>query len=290
MVHSISNRMSQRILDRLQQALIQPRLLPKELNPHLAPASPRQIPHHPRKLPKQMSHRLHPRLHHALAQIRSHTIQPPRQLRKIRSIHIALQHLVPSQHQLTNQIHHPVQHLDIDAQSLLTGSRTHRRSRGFHRHHPRSSHRNIRANRRSSPSIQGSQQSNQFAIFIANPSPLATRLFNQHQNLAQPIQQTQQPTDQLRSHRQLPIAQRAQQMLSRMSQLLQPVKPQKPRRPLDRMHRAEDLSHQLLAIARPYLKLSQAPFHPVQPFLALRNKLFSQVVHTPLIGQSTLSH
>ena len=79
-------------------------------------------------------------------------------------------------------------------------------------------------------------------------------------------------------------------MLSRMSQLLQPFESKKPRRPFDSVYRAEDLSHQLLAIARPYLKLSQAPFHPVQPFLALRNKLFGQVVHNPLIGQSTLSH
>ena len=78
-------------------------------------------------------------------------------------------------------------------------------------------------------------------------------------------------------------------MLSSMSQLLQPFEPKKPCRPFDRVHRAEDLSHQLLSISGPRLKLSQAPLHPVQPFLALCDKFFSQVVHTSLIGRIHLS-
>ena len=62
-------------------------------------------------------------------------------------------------------------------------------------------------------------------------------------------------------------------MLARMRQFLQPIESQKSRRPLDRMDGAEDLSQQS-TIVRPHLQLGQAPFHPVQTLLALRNKLF----------------
>src|ERR1700757_3068422 len=77
-------------------------------------------------------------------------------------------------------------------------------------------------------------------------------------------------------------------MLSRVRQLLQAVEAQKSRRAFDRVHGAEDFSQQS-GIIRPRLELSQAPFHPVQPFLALRNKFFRQVVHTSYIGRATLT-
>ena len=77
-------------------------------------------------------------------------------------------------------------------------------------------------------------------------------------------------------------------MFSRVRQLLQPVESQKSRRPFDRVHGAEDLPQQS-GIIGPRLELSQAPFHPVQPFLALRNKFFRQVVHISYIGRTTLT-
>ena len=74
-------------------------------------------------------------------------------------------------------------------------------------------------------------------------------------------------------------------MLARMGQFLQTVKTKKPRCPFNCMNDAKDLPHQL-AVLGPYLQLGQASLHAIQTLLALRNKLFSQIVHTPLIGQS----
>ena len=73
-----------------------------------------------------------------------------------------------------------------------------------------------------------------------------------------------------------------------MRQLLQPVEAKKSRGPFDRVHRAEDLAQQS-GIIGPRLKLSQAPLHAVQPFLALRYKFFRQVVHISYIGRTTLT-
>jgi hypothetical protein len=54
------------------------------------------------------------------------------------------------------------------------------------------------------------------------------------------------------------------------------------------MHGAEDLAQQA-GILGPRLELRQAPFHAVEPFLALRIKLFGQVVHICYIGRTPLT-
>jgi hypothetical protein len=77
-------------------------------------------------------------------------------------------------------------------------------------------------------------------------------------------------------------------MLSGMRQLLQPVEPKKSRRPFNRMHGAEDLAQQS-GVVGPRLELRQAALHAVKPFLALRNKLFGQVVHICYIGREPLT-
>ena len=69
------------------------------------------------------------------------------------------------------------------------------------------------------------------------------------------------------------IAQHSQQALARVSQPFHTAKPKKARRSLDGMHRAEDLGHQLV-IVRTLLQLGEAKLHPLQAFLALREKLF----------------
>ena len=67
--------------------------------------------------------------------------------------------------------------------------------------------------------IQHRQLSDQLAIFIARPSPFATRLLDQYQNRTQPIHQAQQSADQIRVHRKPSVPQRSQQMLAGMPNL-----------------------------------------------------------------------
>ena len=123
------------------------------------------------------------------------------------------------------------------------------------------------------PSIPQLQQTrNQGVVVVLGPLTLRPCRLNDMQNSAQPIHQLQQPADQLRTHGQPVIAQRTQQALARMRQPLQPAKSQKARRPLDGMDCAEDLRHQFF-IVRLFLKLGEAKLHPLETFLALRDKL-----------------
>ena len=73
-----------------------------------------------------------------------------------------------------------------------------------------------------------------------------------------------------------------------MSQSLEALEAQKSSRSFDRVHGAEDFSQQG-TVLRPFLQVCEPPLHAVQPFLALRDKFFSQVVHILYIGRRPLT-
>jgi hypothetical protein len=54
------------------------------------------------------------------------------------------------------------------------------------------------------------------------------------------------------------------------------------------MYSAKDLSQQF-GVGGTRLQFGEALLHPVQPFLALRDKFFSQVVHNCYIGRWPLT-
>ena len=64
---------------------------------------------------------------------------------------------------------------------------------------------------------------------------------------------------------------------------------EKPGRSLDGMHRAKYLRHEF-PILRATLQLGPTELHPLQPFLALRDKLVGQIFHFSLIGTRSSNH
>ena len=141
MVHGVAHGMGERVPDRLQQALVQSRLLPLKLNADLPPAGCRQIADQAGKLAEEIAHRLHAGLHHTLAQLCRHAVQPARKLWKVLLARRTTKNLVARQHQIAHQVHYPVQYLDIDAQRLVL-------HRWSSRHgHPRCSRRQSRQHR-----------------------------------------------------------------------------------------------------------------------------------------------
>ena len=286
-VDRVPHGVGQRAADRLQQGLVQPRFLSLEFNPHIPSAGGGEIAHHPGKLSKQMTQRLHPRLPYRLAKLRRYVAQPEREIGEGMRPGRALQNLIARQHQLTHQVHHPVQHVDIDAQCPVLARQIIRTIRVY----------SISALKRgvlvwkrfSVRGFQPRQQCEQLAVVIGGPHSLGSGDLNQAQNLSQSVPQIQQPADQLRGHRDFSIAQRHQQALAGVRQCLQTVESQETRSPLDGMHRTEDLRHQF-TVARPLLELGHAELHPLQPLLALREEFLRQLIHYSLIGPPPPNH
>ena len=311
-IERVAHRVGQRILDGLKQALVQFGVLAFHLQAHPAAQRLREVAHHARHLGKDVRDRLHARLHHRL---RAGRPSPCRGGAKacvmLGSADGGLQHLVAGEHQFADQIHHPVEQGDVDAQRAFGGRAGRgcgRRRRGLAWRWQRAwlarsrSAGRLEASRMSSQSGAGrlreaarpcraltcararrsvaASASLRAARSTPRPSPSpslasASMVFRIERS---PSSSCSSPVITCPSAASLPSRKQPQQVLAGMRQLLQPLESQKARGSLDRVHGAKDLRQQV-RVAGPRLQIGQAPLHPVQAFLALDQELPRQFVH-----------
>ncbi len=96
--------------------------------------------------------------------------------------------------------------------------------------------------------------------------------FNGLENIAQPVEQLKKRIDYCAVGGQLAVAQQAEQVFAGVSQLLKSLEAQKARGSLNGVHGAKNFRQQC-GILRTFFEIREAPFHAVQPFLALNQEL-----------------
>ena len=189
---------------------------------------------------KMMSHRLHAGLHHTLAQLRRHTVQPARKLGKVlrrpasmRRIWLRVNTSSPTRFIIRFSTSTSMRsvlscHGQSDASHCsLARAALHRSGLSDESGCPTSRFRGlgyIRSAAVTAPSLHTPpRRAINSSSLSGRTLPFRPCRLNRLQNPAQPIHQLQQPADQLRAHRKLAIAQRSQQALARVRQLLQPA-------------------------------------------------------------------